>query len=532
MTKDVKKQLLLNADLPKGSKKPSRKSRSLKKAGSGRTQKKNSKTETVTTPLETVAAEAKAPEFDVEAAQSVVFNPNPGPQTDFLSSSEREVLYGGSAGGGKSYAMLADPLHGLNDPNFSGLLVRHTTEELRELIQKSQELYPRAIPGIKWSERKSQWTSPRGGRLWMSYLDKDMDVTRYQGQAFNWIGFDELTQWPSPFAWDYMRSRLRSASSMELGLYMRATTNPGGSGHSWVKKMFIDPAPYNKPFWATNIETGEEIKYPAGHSKAGQSLFKRRFIPASLFDNPYLAESGDYEAMLLSLPEHQRKQLLEGNWDVNEGAAFPEWNRAIHIVEPFKIPSNWTKFRACDYGYGSYTGVVWIAVSPSEQLVVYRELYCSKVTATDLADMVLEAEAEDGTIRYGVLDSSLWHKRGDTGPSLAEQMNMKGCRWRPSDRSRGSRVAGKNEMHRRLQVDEYTEEPRMVFFSTCTNTIAQLPSIPLDKRNPEDVDTNAEDHLYDALRYGIMTRPRSSIWDYNPATQRSGFQASDPSFGY
>jgi hypothetical protein len=532
LTEDVKKQLLLNADLPKGSKKPSRKSRSLKKVGSGRTQKKNSKTETVTTPLETVAAEAKAPEFDVEAAQSVVFKPNPGPQTDFLSSSEREVLYGGSAGGGKSYAMLADPLHGLNDPNFSGLLVRHTTEELRELIQKSQELYPRAIPGIKWSERKSQWISPRGGRLWMSYLDKDMDVTRYQGQAFNWIGFDELTQWPSPFAWDYMRSRLRSASSMELGLYMRATTNPGGSGHSWVKKMFIDPAPYNKPFWATNIETGEEIKYPAGHSKAGQSLFKRRFIPASLFDNPYLAESGDYEAMLLSLPEHQRKQLLEGNWDVNEGAAFPEWNRAIHIVEPFKIPSNWTKFRACDYGYGSYTGVVWIAVSPSEQLVVYRELYCSKVTATDLADMVLEAEAEDGTIRYGVLDSSLWHKRGDTGPSLAEQMNMKGCRWRPSDRSRGSRVAGKNEMHRRLQVDEHTEEPRMVFFSTCTNTIAQLPSIPLDKKNPEDVDTNAEDHLYDALRYGIMTRPRSSIWDYNPATQRSGFQASDPSFGY
>ena len=532
MTKDVKKQLLLNADLPKGSKKPSRKSRSLKKAGSGRTQKKNSKTETVTTPLETVAAEAKAPEFDVEAAQSVVFKPNPGPQTDFLSSSEREVLYGGSAGGGKSYAMLADPLHGLNDPNFSGLLVRHTTEELRELIQKSQELYPRAIPGIKWSERKSQWTSPRGGRLWMSYLDKDMDVTRYQGQAFNWIGFDELTQWPSPFAWDYMRSRLRSASSMELGLYMRATTNPGGSGHSWVKKMFIDPAPYNKPFWATNIETGEEIKYPAGHSKAGQSLFKRRFIPASLFDNPYLAESGDYEAMLLSLPEHQRKQLLEGNWDVNEGAAFPEWNRAIHIVEPFKIPSNWTKFRACDYGYGSYTGVVWIAVSPSEQLVVYRELYCSKVTATDLADMVLEAEAEDGTIRYGVLDSSLWHKRGDTGPSLAEQMNMKGCRWRPSDRSRGSRVAGKNEMHRRLQVDEYTEEPRMVFFSTCTNTIAQLPSIPLDKRNPEDVDTNAEDHLYDAIRYGIMTRPRSSLWDFNPVSHNAGFQAADSTFGY
>jgi len=482
--------------------------------------------------VDAVPAQSVAPAYDVQEAQDVVFKPNEGPQTDFLSSSEREVLYGGAAGGGKSYAMLADPLHGLNSGNFSGLLVRHTTEELRELIQKSQELYPRAIPGIKWSERKSQWISPRGGRLWMSYLDKDMDVTRYQGQAFNWIGFDELTQWSSPYAWDYMRSRLRSAYAKELGLYMRATTNPGGAGHQWVKKMFIDPSPSREPFWATNIETGDTITFPKGHTKEGEPLFKRRFIPASLFDNPYLAEGGDYEAMLLSLPEHQKKQLLDGNWDVNEGAAFPEFNRKIHVIDPFKIPQSWSRFRACDYGYGSHTGVLWLAVSPSDQLIVYRELYCSKVTATDLADMILDAEQEDGTIRYGVLDSSLWHKRGDTGPSLAEQMNMKGCRWRPSDRSRGSRVAGKNELHRPLQVDEFTDEPRLVFMSTCINTISQLPALPLDKNNSEDVDTKSEDHLYDALRYGIMTRPRSSIWDFNPATHRSGFQASDPTFGY
>jgi hypothetical protein len=523
---NVSHLLQLNASLPSGSKKRSGSTRSSKKKGSATTptKKKTSKT--------TVPAQVKPAEFDPIAAQEVVFQPNPGPQTQYLASSEREVLYGGAAGGGKSYATLADPLRDLNNPDFSGLLVRHTTEELRELIQKSQDLYPKAIPGIKWSERKSQWTTPRGGRLWMSYLDKDTDVMRYQGQAFNYVAFDELTQWQSPYGWNYMRSRLRS-SSKELGLYMRATTNPGGPGHSWVKKMFIDPAPSNTPFWATDIETGETLTYPQGHSRSGEPLFKRRFIPASLFDNPHLAESGDYEAMLLSLPEHQKKQLLEGNWDVNEGAAFPEFNRNIHVVEPFEIPDSWTKFRACDYGYGSFTGVVWLAVTPSEQLIVYRELYCSKVTATDLADMILEAEAKDGTIRYGVLDSSLWHNRGDTGPSLAEQMNMKGCRWRPSDRSKGSRISGKNELHRRLQVDEYTEDPRLVFFSTCTNVIAQLPSIPLDKRNPEDVDTNAEDHLYDALRYGIMTRPRSSLWDYNPAKdQRSGFQASDSTFGY
>tara|TARA_R100001463_G_scaffold21682_3_gene51977 strand:- start:1288 stop:2226 length:939 start_codon:yes stop_codon:yes gene_type:complete len=312
---------------------------------------------------------------------------------------------------------------------------------------------------------------------------------------------------------------------------MRATSNPGGPGHQWVKKTFIDPSIPNEDFWATDTDSGEIISWPKGHSREGEPLFKRRFIPATLFDNPYLAEDGMYEANLLSLPEHQRRQLLEGDWDINEGAAFPEFNRNIHVIEPYDIPKSWVRFRACDYGYGSYTGVVWMAVTPAEQLVVYRELYVSKVTATDLADMILEIESEE-KIRYGVLDSSLWHNRGDTGPSLAEQMIMKGCRWRPSDRSKGSRVSGKNELHRRLQVDEFTEEPRLVFFNSCTNVISQLPSIPLDKNNPEDVDTKAEDHLYDALRYGIMTRPRSSIFDFDASTQRSGFQASDSTFGY
>ena len=467
-----------------------------------------------------------------EDSLNVVFKPNAGPQTDFLAAGEREVLYGGSAAGGKSYAMLADPLRYMGHPSFSGLLLRHTTEELRELVWKSQEIYPKIWKGIKWSERKMQWTAPSGARLWMSYLDRDDDVLRYQGLAFSWIGFDELTQWNKPFAWNYMRSRLRTAAS-DLPIYMRATTNPGGPGHGWVKKMFIDPAPYGKTFDATDIETGEVLKYPAGHSKAGQSLFKRKFIPARLSDNPYLSREGDYEAMLLSLPEQQRKQLLEGDWDIKEGAAFTEFNRDIHVVEPFNIPHNWVKFRACDYGYGSYSAVLWFAVSPSEQLIVYRELYVSKVLATDLADMINELEAEDGGMKYGVLDSSLWHKRGDTGPSLAEQMIMRGCRFRPSDRSKGSRVSGKNEIHRRLQVDEYTEEPRIVFFNNCTNTVSQLPSIPLDKKNPEDVDTRAEDHLYDALRYGIMSRPRFSIFDYDPhGTSTRSMPVADSTFGY
>jgi len=175
--------------------------------------------------------------------------------------------------------------------------------------------------------------------------------------------------------------------------------------------------------------------------------------------------------------------------------------------------------------------VLWFAIAPDEQLIVYRELYTSKVTAVDLADMINDIERNE-TMRYGVLDSSLWHKRGDTGPSLAEQMIMKGCRWRPSDRSKGSRVAGKNEIHRRLQPNNFTNEPQLVFFNICVNMIAELPALPLSRNNPEDVDTTSNDHGYDALRYGCMSRPRSGLWDYDPTTTRSGFQASCQVFGY
>jgi hypothetical protein len=430
---------------------------------------------------------------------------------------------------GKSYAILADAARDLGHPEFRGLIVRKTLDELRELIDKARSLYSKIYPTIKWSETKKEFRVPGGGVLWMSYLEQDKDVTRYQGQSFSYIAFDELTQWPTPYCWDYLRSRLRTTAK-DLGLYMRATTNPGGIGHNWVKRVFVDPAPWGTAFWAKSIETGEPLTYPKGHSKEGQPLFKRRFIPAKLSDNPYIFEDGQYEANLLSLPEAQRRMLLEGDWDAIEGAAFPEWNRSVHVIEPFPIPNNWRKFRACDYGYSSHTGVVWFAVAKDGQLIVYRELYVSKVLAADLADMVLEAEGDEN-ISYGVLDSSMWMQRGEPGPSLAEQMVVRGCKWRPSDRSKGSRVAGKNEFHRRLQIDEWTGQPRMVFFNTCTNCIAQIPVLPIDKDNVEDIDTDAEDHLYDAIRYGIMTRPRSSIFDYNPETDYV-YRPADAAFGY
>ena len=436
----------------------------------------------------------------------IIFRPNAGPQTDFLAAPEREVNFGGAAGGGKTYALLADTLRPVNNGAYTGIIFRRTNDELREVIQKSYEMYTAAVPGARFRVRDSEWRFPSGARIWFTYLEQDKDVHRYQGQEFQKISFDEVTQYATPFAWDYMRSRLRSADPT-LRLEMRCTCNPGGPGMQWVKKMFVSPAPWGEPFWATNIETGEILRYPPGHTKEGQPLFQRRFIPSRLSDNPYLAESGDYETMLLSLPEDQKRKLLYGDWDVNEGAAFPEWNRNIHVVKPFHIPDHWRRFRAGDYGYSSHSGILWFAVHPSGQLIVYREMYVKGVVARQLGEDIVNAELEE-SLQYGVLDSSLWHKRGDNGPSLAAQMLSAGCKWRPSDRSAGSRVAGKNEIHRRLQVDTMTEAPGLVVFDTCTNLIEQMPAIPLDKSNPEDVDTKSNDHLYDALRYGLMSRPR------------------------
>lgn len=476
--------------------------------------------------MENDLPETKKPE------QKVIFRPNPGPQTAFLSATETQILYGGAAGGGKSYALLVDPLRYVGNGRFSALLLRRSTEELRDLVRESKFLYPAAVPGAKWSERDKTWTFPSGAQIWFSFLDRDDDVMRYQGQAYNWIGFDELTQWPTPYPWNYLASRLRTTDPT-LPTVMRASSNPGGPGSWWVKKMFIDPAVPGKAFWATDIETGEVMKFPDDHPiHPGKHLYKRRFIPAVLKDNPYLFENGEYEIKLLGLPEYQRRQLLYGDWDSAEGAAFTEWNRKIHTCEPFDIPYGWTKFRACDYGYGSYTGVLWFAVEPrTEKVYIYRELYVSKVLAIDLARMVLDAEREDGRVHYGVLDSSLWHKRGDSGPSLAEQMISVGCRWRPSDRSKGSRVAGKNEIHRRLQIDDFTGEPRLQVFNHCVKLIQQIPALPLDKNNPEDIDTHyVHDHLYDALRYGLQSRPRSSL--EGESRYASEFKPSDSKFGY
>lgn len=471
---------------------------------------------------------------DVEELQEnkhVIFQPHPGPQTEFLSATELEVLYGGAAGGGKSYAIIADPIRYFDNPNFNGLLLRRRNDELRELIGNTKKMYKDLYKDAKFHEQRSEWTFPSGARMWMSYLDRDDDVQRYHGQSFTWIGIDELTQYPTPFAWNFLRSRLRTTDPTLRGLLaMRGTTNPGGPGHGWVKKMFVDPAPPGEAFWATDLDTDEILKDP----KTGVPLFKRRFIPAKLSDNPSLYEDGIYERNLLSLSEGQRAQLLDGDWTIADGAAFPEFKISKHVVKPFEIPYTWKKFRAADYGYSSFSCVLWFAINPQEdQLVVYRELYVTGHTGEALSKKVREIERNAGEkMAYGVLDSSVWHKRGE-GPSIAEVMIQNGTSWRPSDRSAGSRTAGYNRLHEILKVNDYTEEPGIIFFDNCRHIIADLQVIPKDPNGLDDIDERYKnDHAYDALRYGIMSRPKSSFFFDQQQEKINKYNPNDQVFGY
>lgn len=445
------------------------------------------------------------------AEENVIFRPNIGPQTDFLAASETDVLYGGAAGGGKSYAMLVDPLRFAHRAAHRALILRRSMPELRELIDKSRELYPKAFPGCKYKEVEKLWNFPSGAKIEFGFLERDADVYRYQGQAYSWIGFDEITHQATEFSWNYLASRLRTTDP-EIIPYMRCTANPGGVGAHWVKKRYIDPSPPYESF-------------------KGADGLSRKFIPARLDDNPYLASDGRYEQMLKALPPTQRKQLLEGDWEVAEGAAFTEFDRHLHVIEPFDIPIHWERIKGIDYGYASESACIWGAVDRDDNtLIIYRELYQKGLLATDLAHLIAEMELNDPMSVPGVLDTACWNRTGQTGPTVGETLVKAGHKLRRADKNR---IAGKIQIHEYLKVQQ-SGRPKIQIFNTCPNLIRELQSIPLDKSNPEDVDTHAPDHAYDALRYLIMARPRvdDTFSRMRQLHRETIYQPSDGTFGY
>lgn len=420
----------------------------------------------------------------------------------YHTSNADEVLYGGAAGGGKSKATVMEALQlCLDHPNTNAYLFRKTYTELRDtLIAEALNSIPKELG--KYNEAKHTFFLKNGSQLRFRHCQNEKARFNYQGAEIHWLFIDELTHF-SKIIYDYLKTRLRANKKLGIKPKVRCTTNPGGIGHGWVKAYFID---IGEPF---KIHTKKIHSKTLGREK----IVKIQYIPAYATDNPHITD--DYIFELEQKPEALKKALLFGEWNVFEGQVFTEWRnnpnterRLTHVIEPFKIPKEWPKFRSFDYGYSKPFSVGWWAVDYDGRLYRYREWYgCTgepnvglKLSPSEIARGIKEREIEDGFM-IGYADPAIWSKDG--GESIAELMQKEGVTWARAD---NDRLNGKMQVHNRLKFDE-NGIPMLYVFSTCKDSIRTIPDLPYSEKRVEDVDTDAEDHPYDDWRYGLMSRP-------------------------
>lgn len=439
------------------------------------------------------------------AEAHVVWQPRSRPQYLLLTCPVFEVFYGGARGGGKTDGMLGEwcAHAGQHGAAASGLMVRRSRTELYDTIERSRELFTPL--GAKFHETDKLWRFPGGSRLRFAYLENDADAETYQGHAYTRVYVEEIGNFPSPAPIMKLMATLRSSAGVPVGF--RATGNPGGPGHQWVKARYIDPAPMGY-----KVITDED------------SGLERVYIPARVSDNlPLMENDPTYIQRLRASgsPELVRA-WLEGDWSVVTGAFFSEFSMERHVIAPFEIPKHWVRFRSMDWGSARPFSVGWYAVSDGElteyprgAIIKYREWYGMKpnnpnvglkLTAEAVADGILEREPGDEKLDMSVLDPAAFAQDG--GPSIAERMAARKVFFQRADNSRvGARGAmgGWDLLRQRLVGED--DRPMIYFFSTCTHTIRTLPALQHDDKRPEDVDTDGEDHAGDETRYACSARP-------------------------
>ena len=479
--------------------------------------------------------ERSEPSALARPAREVVWRPQPGPQRAFVRCPLDDVVYGGARGGGKTDAALGEfGVHAMRyGANAKGLFVRRTRIALMATIERARQIY-RGL--AEWKEQQSRFVFNNGATVRFNYLERDADAEQYQGHDYTRVYVEELTQFPSPEPINKLRATLRSGAGVPTGF--RATCNPGGAGHGWVKQRYIDSGPW--------VVTRHPFKCPY---TGNQIMLSRVFIPALLSDNPALLNNDPgYVARLNESGSPQLvKAWLEGDWNIVEGAFFSEWSTADHVLSPFELPSHWAKFRSFDWGFARPFSCGWWAVAtedlqrpegviPRGALIRYREWYGAasanvglRHTVEEVADEIVarelkvgERSTKMGDRLMGVADPAMFAQNG--GPSMAETMALRGAVWRPADNTRVAKagaIGGWDQVRARLRG--VSGRPLMYVFSTCKDTIRTLPALQHDDLRPEDVDSSGEDHAADEIRYACSSRPVAAKAPV-PDTPRDGYR--------
>ena len=435
-------------------------------------------------------------------------------QIEFMSRNEFEVFYGGAAGGGKSDALVMEALRQVDIPHYKGLIVRKTFPECKELIDKSLWYYKKAYPKATYNATDHRWSFPSGAKIDFGSLQHEGDRIKYQGQAYDFIGFDELTHFLES-EYTFLLSRCRPNGDGTI-CYVRSTGNPGGIGHQWVKDRFVTAGEPN-----TTLTYDVDWVEPDGrhvHKK-----LTRAFIPSTVFDNQALMKNDPmYVARLASLPESEKRAFLYGDWNTFSGQVFNEWRnipdhyldrKGSHVIDPFEIPKEWSIWCGMDWGYSRPYAIGWFAVDFEGRLYHIRELYgCTgqpnegvHEEPAKVCDKIKEIEEEDPNLRgrriQRVGDPAIW---GTQGTESIGGLFERRCLY--FNKGNNSRIDGKMQLHHRLAFDE-NGVPMLYVFSNCSNFIRTIPSLVYDEKKVEDIDTRQEDHAYDMCRYVLMYNP-------------------------
>ncbi len=401
----------------------------------------------------------------------------------FFKSKKRFIAYGGARGGGKSWSVDRKAiLLALRYSGIKMLLLRRTYKDLER--NHARELSTLLQGFVTYNKQDKLFLFPNGSLLELGYCASESDVLQYQGQEYDVIFIDEATQF-TEYQYQTLTACLRGANDLPKRMYL--TCNPGGVGHEWVKRLFVS-------------RRYRESENPNDYE----------FIPATVFDNKVLMEKDKgYVDMLNNLSDGLRQAWRDGNWDMLAGQYFSMFDRTVHVIQPFDIPSHWQKYRAIDYGLDCLA-CVWVAIDELGNYYVYREYAESdKIISSGAEDILRLSEGEN--IQYTVAPSDLWARSQESAKSKADIFRENGLTLIKGNNNREAGWLALAELLKPITTDEGTES-KLRIFNTCSNLIEYIPALQRDNKKPTDCMTEPHDitHLPDALRYFCLQRTQPS----------------------